>query len=307
MDSDAVAGDEVVFEFLPVFRVFQSGRVERLFPTDRLPPSTDPLTGVQSKDILIDPQTQLSVRIYLPHISDSTKKLPLLIYIHGGAFAIGSVASPIYHPHLISLAAESNAVAVSVEYRLAPENPLPAAYDDAWAAVEWAASHSNGDGAEIWLNQHADFSRVFVIGDSAGANISYNVVDRASESDNGPKGMKIIGLGLVHPFFMIDKPDKLIEYVFPTSAGLEDPRMNPWANPRLGKLRCERVLILAAELDSLKDRARGIHAALRESGFEGSVEIEETEGKDHVFHLLKPETEKAVALVKKIASFTQSA
>ncbi|KAG6605131.1 putative carboxylesterase 2, partial [Cucurbita argyrosperma subsp. sororia] len=303
---DSTAGEEVVFQFLSVFRVFKSGRVERLVPADTVPPSTDSRTGVQSKDVLIDPHTKLSVRIYLPKVSTSAKKLPLLIYIHGGAFAIGSVASSIYHSHLISLAAEANAVAVSVEYRLAPENPLPAAYDDAWKAVEWVASHSNRDGAEMWLNEHADFDRVFIVGDSAGANISYNVVGRASENDNGPEGLKIIGLGLVHPFFMIDKPDKLIEYIFPTSTGLEDPRMNPWANPGLGRLRCNRVLIIAAEHDFLNDRARGFHAALRESGWKGSVEMVENEGEDHVFHLFNPDCEKAVALVKTVASFIQS-
>lgn len=197
-------------------------------------------------------------------------------------------------------------MALSVEYRLAPEHPLPAAYDDAWAAVEWAASHSNGNGEEIWLNQHADFNHVSVVGDSAGANISYNVVVRASESNNGAKGMKISGLGLVHPFFMIDKPDKLIDYIFPTSSGLDDPRLNPWANPKLGKLRCERVLILAADLDLLKDRAHGFYAALRENGFEGSVEMVETQGEDHVFHLFNPNTHNAIALLKKLASFIQS-
>lgn len=300
MDSDAA--DEVVFEFQPVFRVFRSGRVERLIPGDRVPPSTDQRTGVQSKDILIDPQTGVSVRIYLPPVPDSTK-LPLLIYIHGGAFAIGSADSAIYHHHLISLAAEANAVALSVNYRLAPEHPLPAAYDDAWTSVEWAASHANRDGAEIWLNNHADFDRVFLVGDSAGANISYNLVGRAG---NGPAGLNIVGLGLIHPFFMIDKPDKLIEYIFPTSAGLEDPRMNPRANPELRSLRCTQVVILVAENDWLKDRGRGFHAALRESGWKGSVEIVETEGEGHVFHLFNPENEKAATLVKQVASFIQS-
>lgn len=305
MDSQE---DEIEFEFLPVFRVFKNGRVHRLLLTDRIPPSTDQLTGVQSKDFLIDPKTGVSVRLYLPKLSDSTKKLPLLIYIHGGAFSVGSPASPMFHNHLISLTAQANAVAVSVDYRLAPENNLPAAYEDAWTAVEWAASHSSLSGPEIWLNQHADFNRVFVVGESAGANISYNVMDRASENEDGVKvkGMKIIGLGLVHPYFMIDKPDKLIEYIFPTSAGLEDPRLNPKANPRVGKFGCSRVLICAAEIDPLKYWAVGVHAAFKESGFEGSVEMMETKGEDHGFHLFNPHTQNAQMLLTKIASFIQS-
>lgn len=68
---------------------------------------------------------------------------------------------------------------------------------------------------------------MFVVGDNAKANVSYNTMGRARKSDHRPEGMKIIRLGLVHLFFMIDKLDKLIKYNFPTSAGLEDPRMNP--------------------------------------------------------------------------------
>lgn len=67
-------------------------------------------------------------------------------------------------------------MAVSVEYRLAPGNPLPAAYNDSWAAIKSVASHfdgmQNGDEEEDddWLSGYADSQRVFFAGDSAGAN-----------------------------------------------------------------------------------------------------------------------------------------
>ncbi|TXG64353.1 hypothetical protein EZV62_011347 [Acer yangbiense] len=67
---------------------------------------------------------------------------------------------------------EAKIIAVSVDYRLAPENPVPAAYEDSWTTLKWVASHFNGKGSEDWLNRHADFQRVFLSGDSAGANIA---------------------------------------------------------------------------------------------------------------------------------------
>ncbi|KAK9138033.1 hypothetical protein Sjap_008627 [Stephania japonica] len=64
-----------------------------------------------------------------------------------------------YHLHLY-------VVAVSVDYRLAPEHPLPIAYHDSWAALQWARSHSTGrgPGPEPWLNDHVDFDRVNLAG-----------------------------------------------------------------------------------------------------------------------------------------------
>ncbi|RLN12591.1 putative carboxylesterase 7 [Panicum miliaceum] len=69
--------------------------------------------------------------------------------------------------------AAAGAVAVSVNYRLAPEHPLPAAYDDAWAALQWTVS-SCLSGPEPWLADHGDAKRIFLAGDSAGGNIAHN-------------------------------------------------------------------------------------------------------------------------------------
>ncbi|KAM1089526.1 hypothetical protein ACFX1X_017545 [Malus domestica] len=174
--SDAVAENLAV-----VLRFAIPGRSESLSSTCRLPsvsgvyvivvkyllpPSTDAITGVQSKDVTIQPEPVVSARIFLPKIQDPAQKLPVLLYLHDGGFIFESAFSLIYHNFVGRLAAEAHAIVVSVEYGLFPDHPVPACYEDSWAALKWLASHASGDGTESWLNKYADFDRLFIGGDS---------------------------------------------------------------------------------------------------------------------------------------------
>ncbi|KAG6383200.1 hypothetical protein SASPL_157055 [Salvia splendens] len=116
-------------------------------------------------------------RIYLPPNADPTKKLPLLVYYHGGGFIVESAFPPLYHKHLNRLVTQANVVAVSVNYRLAPEFPLPIAFEDSWRALKWIA-----EGEEEWINEFADLKSVYLGGDSAGGNIAHNIAMRVGES-----------------------------------------------------------------------------------------------------------------------------
>ncbi|KAH7867103.1 hypothetical protein Vadar_028867 [Vaccinium darrowii] len=301
MDS---AATEISHEFSPFFRVHKDGTIERSRQPEFAPPSDDPQLPVRSKDILINPQTGLSARLYLPttllQISPTTqKKLPLLIYVHGGGFCLGSASSPKFHQFVTSLAAAANIAAVSVDYRLAPEHPLPIAYDDAWEVFNWVLSHGSGSGPDLWLNDHVDFSSVFLGGESAGANIVNNVAIRA-----GSSGVKILGLVLVHPFFGGKEVDKMYKFMCPSSSGFDnDPRLNPLVDPGLPGMGCERVLFCIAEKDWLRERGWGYYEALGKSGWVGDREIMESEGEGHGFHLFDPDCEKARVLVERVASF----
>ncbi|KAG6408377.1 hypothetical protein SASPL_131387 [Salvia splendens] len=120
--------DEVLHslpQFFPSIAVDKDGQIQRLYSQDVVPPSLDPATGVQSKDVEIAPGINLSARIYLPPNTNPTIKLPLLFYYHSGCFIIGSAFSPCYHNHLNHLVAQANVVAVSLNYRLAPRIPDP--------------------------------------------------------------------------------------------------------------------------------------------------------------------------------------
>ncbi|KAJ7959599.1 Alpha/beta hydrolase fold protein [Quillaja saponaria] len=307
---------EIACEFPYCLRIYKDGHVERLMGNETTPPGTDPDTGVQSKDITISSETGVSARLFLPKTINPKQKLKLLIYIHGGAFCVASPFNPAYHNHVTTLAAKANVIALSVKYRLAPEHPLPIAYEDTWTAFQWVALHVNRNGPEAWLNDHADFEHVFFAGDSAGANLAHNMAMQAAAE--GLSGMKLDGILLIHPYFRNNEPDicnKVMEYLYPT--GMDDPRINAIIDPKLSSLGCSRVVVFVAEKDFIRDRGIAYYEALKNSGWSGVVELVDTEDEEHDFHLFHIVTgkievqsihnQKAVALVNKMVSFmTQS-
>ncbi|XP_010275604.1 PREDICTED: probable carboxylesterase 2 [Nelumbo nucifera] len=310
---------EVTFDFFPYFRIYKDGHIERLVGSNMVPPSPDPHTGVLSKDVIVSTETGVSARIFLPNVNTSDqphRKLPLLVYFHGGAFCIGSAFSSAYHHYVSSLVAEANVIAVSVDYRLAPEHLLPTAHLDCLAALKWVASHSKGEGPEAWLNDHSDFDRVFLAGDSAGANLVHYVAMRVGESE--VDGLKnLLGIALIHPYFEGREPvapgtsdeekkskvSKFWAYLCPSTSGCDDPLINPAAGPSMSSLGCTRVAVWVAEKDSVRKEGVFYYEWLKKSGWGGVVEISEEQGEEHVFHLVKPDSEKAMAMMKRLSSF----
>ncbi|MFQ6659780.1 hypothetical protein Gotur_028539, partial [Gossypium turneri] len=196
---------EIRIDFAPMLRVYQDGRIERLLGTQTVPPGLDPETNVESKDVVYSQETAQCVRIYVPGtVFTSAQKLPLLVYFHGGGFCIETAFSPTYRNYLNALVSEAKIVAVSVDYRRAPEHPIPAAYDDSWTALKWVASHYDGNGPEQWLNRYADFENVYLSGDSAGANIAHHIAIKTSKEKLD--GMNLVGIILTHPYFWGKEP-----------------------------------------------------------------------------------------------------
>ncbi|XP_019052584.1 PREDICTED: probable carboxylesterase 2 [Nelumbo nucifera] len=322
---------EIAYEFpprskhnsFPVFiRVYRDGSVDRFVGTDIVPPSLHPVAGVCSKDIVAIPETGVSARLYLPNINP-LRKLPLLVYFHGGGFCIETPFSPIYHSFINSLVAEANIVAISVHYRRVPEYPLPIAYDDSWAVLQWVAAHAESrvddDASESWLRDYVDFDRVFLGGDSAGGNIAHNLALRSGAEELNNGGIKLLGMALIGSYLWgkerigseATDPEKYITeettwlHACPSAKDNDDPRINPVAPgaPSLEGLGCRRVLVLVAGKDGLRDRGWLYHDSLVKSGWNGVVEIMETEEEGHVFHLFNPNCEKAELRIKRLASF----
>ncbi|KAH7833540.1 hypothetical protein Vadar_007367 [Vaccinium darrowii] len=258
---------ELLIDVPNLFRLYKDGTIERLTGNEIFPPSTNLITGVQSKDVVIDEETGISARIYVPKTTNPDyKKLPLLMYFHGGGFLIETAFSPTYHNYLDPLAAKAHVVIVSVDYKRAPEHHLPIAYDDSWAAIKWVAAHYNQGGPKVWLNDYVDFNKVFFARDSAGGNIAHNMAVQVGIKN--PEGSNLVGL-----------------------------------DPNFSKLGCDKVLVCVAEKDILRDRGWYYKEELEKSGWGGVVEVMEAEGENHVFHLFNPTCDKAVAMLKRLAAF----
>ncbi len=99
------------------------------------------------------------VRIYRP---TDEPNLPVVVYFHGGGWTIGSVDQ--FDCVFRQVAVASGAIVVAPEYRLAPEHPFPAGLEDCWHTLRWAARNAASYGG--------DGSRIAVMGDSAGGNLS---------------------------------------------------------------------------------------------------------------------------------------
>jgi acetyl esterase len=135
--------------------------------------SFHPELRVQNRTI-DGPAGPINIRIYWPptdHVAP-----PVVVFFHGGGFVVGDLDT--HDGTCRQHAVGASAVVVSVEYRLAPEHPYPAAIDDAWAAAQWVAEH----GSEI----DADAGRLAVAGDSAGGTISAVIAQRARDSGGPP-------------------------------------------------------------------------------------------------------------------------
>ncbi|CAL0333225.1 unnamed protein product [Lupinus luteus] len=176
-----------------------NGTVTRPNKPPQSPPSPDPTLPnlVLSKDLTINQSKGTWARIYLPRKAlDQNSKLPLIVFFHGGGFIFLSAASTIFHEFCFNMAKDVVAVIASIEYRLAPEHRLPAAYDDAVEALHWIRTNQG----DSWLTKHVDYSNVFLMGSSAGGNIAYNAGLRIAARDE--QVQKIIkGLILVQAFF----------------------------------------------------------------------------------------------------------
>lgn len=87
------------------------------------------------------------------------------------------------------------------DYRLAPENRLPAAIEDGFVAVEWLKAQAVAKEPDRWLTDVADFGNVFVSGDSAGGNIAHHLAVRLGAGSPGLDPVRVRGYVLLAPFF----------------------------------------------------------------------------------------------------------
>ncbi|KAI4339641.1 hypothetical protein MLD38_024558 [Melastoma candidum] len=284
---------EPVEEIKGLLKVYQDGSVER-FPVIPLVSCVASSDGVTSKDVVIDDSSDLWARIYSPNVPG---KLPLMVYFHGGGFCVGSAAWSCYHEFLANLALRAKCVVVSVNYRLAPENRLPAPYEDGVRTVVWIGQQALGGCNEHrwWLSQ-CNVSDTFLAGDSAGANIAHNV--SLLISDRIITKVRIKGIVLIQPFFggeartNSEMTNTAVNPVLTLSASdtywrLSLPpganRDHPWCNPQ-ATMAVPRVMVCVSETDILKDRNLQYIEAASKTG--RRVEAAVYAGVGHGFQIL---------------------
>ncbi|MEN3224152.1 alpha/beta hydrolase [Mycolicibacterium porcinum] len=152
-----------------------AAEVRARLKASRRPATPVPVGNVEDRTVP-GPAGEIPVRIYHPLDSaDAGTGLPVLVYFHGGGFVLCDLDS--HDSCCRRLANGIGAIVVSVDYRLAPEHPYPAAVDDALAATEWVAAHAGELGG--------DPARLVVAGDSAGGNLAA-VVAMTARDRGGP-------------------------------------------------------------------------------------------------------------------------
>ena len=241
-----------------------------------------PVGGVEDFTVPGVEGRPLALRLYRPGAAVAGP-LPLLLYFHGGGWVLGNLDS---HDTICrALARHAGFAVLSVDYRLAPEAPFPAAIEDALAALAWAARDGRSHGL--------DPDRIAVSGDSAGGNIAAALAIADRESGRPRIRFQL----LLYPAtdFGFDTPsqrafaeDPLLtranllwfraQYLRSPAEG-DDWRASPLRVPSTAGL--PPACILTAEYDPLRDEGEAYAGRLRAAGV--PVELWRVPGQIHGF------------------------
>jgi acetyl esterase len=202
------------------------------------------------------PAGPLGIRIYTP-LDAGPELLPGLIYFHGGGMVAGTVAT--HDPIGRALANSGACRVISVEYRLAPEHPFPAALDDAWAAVRHIGAHA----AEFGI----DGMRLGLCGDSAGGTLAAATAQAVARIGSPRLALQLLICPILDYSRSTDSKRDLASGYLVDQATLDHDllhyaRGTDPADPRISPLRADdvaglpRTLIHTAEFDPLRDEGR---------------------------------------------------
>jgi acetyl esterase len=257
-------------------------------PQDKVVPVAD-----VSDLTLPGPAGALAARVYRP---DAAGPLPTVVLLHGGGWVIGDLDT---HDNMArSICRDCDAVVLSVDYRLAPEAPFPAAVDDAVAATRWAAAH---------LSELGGSDVLAVAGDSAGGNLAAVVAQQLRDAG----GPALAAQLLVSPAtdvlgdyasrfengegYFLDLPTMawFMEQYAAEAERHGDPRLSPLRAASLERL--PPAVVVTAGYDPLRDEGEAYAAALAAAGVR--VESRRFDSMIHGFIDMGPHSEQAQAAV----------
>ena len=267
----------------PDFSEQTPAQVREAYKTFSMAGAGEPEVGSVEDRTIPGPEGAIPVRVFRPSGEGTAGGL---VYYHGGGWVIGDLDS---HDSLCrQFCAGAGVVVVSVDYRLAPEHPCPAASDDAWAALEWVAANAD----ELGI----DTGRLAVGGDSAGGNLAALMALRARDSGGPALGLQVLiypatDLEMTHPsiaengegyFLTADSMHWFCGHYLGVDREHGDPAdadVSPLRAASLAGVAPARVV--TAEFDPLRDEGNAYAARLADEGVE--VDLDENPGMIHGF------------------------
>jgi acetyl esterase len=210
------------------------------------------------------------LRIYRPTRAPDA---PVLVYFHGGGMVLGSNHS--FEPLARTLASVSNATVVAVDYRLAPENPPPAQFDDAYSATAWVADNADRLGV--------DSTRLAVIGDSAGGSLAAAVALAARDHDGPAICCQVLlypgldrDMGAPSITAMADAPMLSVDDINYMHALADSGAGAPHDGYRVPAYACDLsglppAIVVTGECDPIRDWGERYAARLREARVQTTV------------------------------------
>lgn len=263
LDPDAAAR-VASFGEIPPMRQRGLAAVRAMVESAPLPDEMPTMASIGNATVSA-PAGPIPVRIHRP-TDDSV--LPVLVYFHGGGLVMGSNHS--FEPLARELASASGATVVAVDYRLAPESPPPAQFDDAYAATEWVSRNARDLGV--------DAGRIAVVGDSAGGSLAAAVA-LAARDRGGPA---ICAQVLLYPSIdrdmsapsiiaLADAPLLArddIDYMHALADGNAGPPRDPYLVPAYASdlSGLPPAIVVTAACDPIQDWGERYAARLREAG-----------------------------------------
>jgi acetyl esterase len=218
------------------------------------------------RDLVVDGGDEpVPARHYAPPSGSAGR--PLVVFFHGGGWVVGDLDTHDQPCRLLSKTADVHVL--SVDYRLAPEHPYPAAVDDAVAAFAWAAGHADELGA--------DPTRLAVAGDSAGGNLAAVVAQVTRDTaTTQPVAQLLLYPGtdssrkrpskdlFADGFFLTKKQMDWYWDTYSAGGSRTDPRLSPLCAESLAGLA--PAVVTTAAFDPLRDEGEAYADALRDAG-----------------------------------------